>query len=211
MTQCTIEIGHTYVPERLTDILPERDNDGQFQFADTEQAKELRELADTVAPGAIRVALIDDVEARERQRKSQDSWRWAMFIGASLESVSFGTQADIVELESRFESPGRRLTQEIKNMELPKDYRFSQDGKKLIVGSGKGREVISLEGFSEVEDPTYPSCQMLDLAWLQHRLTLAPHAVNVLPKSFKEQQKQVGLLADLFPDISGRLTTQFID
>lgn len=211
MPVSTIEIGHTYAPERFTDLMVGRDSRGQLQFKDKEHAKELRELADTISPDGIRVALVDDVAAREKQKKSQDSWRWAMFIGATVESVRFGTQADFVELESRFELPARRLTQEIKNMELSEDYRFSQDGKKLIVGSGKGREVISLEGFSGVEDPSYPSCQMLDLAWLQHRLTLAPYAINVLPRSFEEQQKQVGLLADLFPEAKSRFVTEFID
>lgn len=202
----TVEIGHTYAPDRLGPFAPEghegRRAPGYDRvFTDSPEAARLRALAQDIGDKSLVVALVDDVAVRERQRNSDDPWRWQAFIDASKASVVAATGAEIVEYESAFALRARDMVEEIRTMELPTDYRLSETGNKLIFGSGKTKVRIPLVGFGGVDDPTHPSCQMLDLAWLEHKLSLAPDAITVLPQGYEEQQEQVRLLADLFPQI----------
>ena len=205
MSNITVEIGHSYAPDRLVRFA-RADEDGDFyspeldrSFTDTEEAARLRKIAEFFGESAVRVALVDDIAAKEKQKKSVDEWRWQAFLNASYAGVKYGTGVEWNKLfkESDFEQSGRDLVTQIQAMELPVGYRLSQDGRKLITGSGKDRFSILLQGFKGVDDPSYPSCQVLDLAWLQKRLTLAPEAITVLPSDYEEQQRGVEILADL--------------
>lgn len=206
MSNVTVEIGHTYAPDRLVRFA-RGDEGGDFYspeldrtFTDTEEAARLRKIADYFGESAVRVALVDDIAAKEAQKKSAgNSWRWQQFLNASYEGVKFGAGVERSRLfhESDFEQAGRDIVSQIQAMELPEGYRLSQDGRKLITGSGKDRFSIPLQGFKSVEDASYPSCQVLDLAWLQKRLAMAPEAITVLPASYEEQQRGVEVLADL--------------
>ena len=114
----TVEIGHTYSPERRIPLAPV--GEGNFwsdalgrEFSDSSKAKELRNLVGQHLgmTGIKVVALVDDCEARQRQKQknSVDSWRWQAFINASAESVRLGTGAELVQLESALEAGGRTL------------------------------------------------------------------------------------------------------
>jgi hypothetical protein len=191
-------------------------------FTDTPEAARLRSIADGLGERTVKVALLDDVVMAHRQKLSEeDSWRWAMFTGVSYESLKAGTGAEIVQQESQLEHDGRTLVSIIRTMDLPEGYRLSQDGRKIIVGSGKSREYIPLEGYGwnlgswgSIDDPTFPSCEVLDLAWLRKRLDIAPEAVTVLPDTewYRRQQRGVELLSKLFPDMQDKsIRSIFID
>ena len=90
-------------------------------------------------------------------------------------------------------------------MSLPEGYRLSQDGRKLKLPKSSG--TIRLMGKDGVDDPTYPSCEILDLAWLQKRLGIASEAVTVLPRRYLPQQERVSVLADLVGIDSDSYTT----
>lgn len=206
MTSATIEIGHTYAPDRLVKLAGGEGTGDLYSpelgraFHDTPEAARLRRIAEYFGDSAIRVALVDDVALSERQKKSSEQWRWQHFLNASLAGVQLGTGVERHRLfrESEFEQAGRDIVAQIQAVELPNDYRLSEKGRlKLITGSGKDRFTIPLQGFSGVEDPTYPSCQVLDLAWLQKRLTIATQAITVLPSSYEDQQRGVEILAGL--------------
>lgn len=209
MSQATIEIGHTYAPELL---LAQANIGINWEFDDTSYAQKLRSVAENISQDAVRVAFIDDVILRDKQKHSEDSWRWQLFISRSEASVKAGTSAEIIAFESSFIDRGKQLVEEIQSMELPEGYRMSGDGTKVVFGTGRNRERIPLVGFKSIDDPTHPSCSILDLAWLEHRLMIAPKAITLLPKEYKEQQRKVALLADLFPHLgSQKMTSLFID
>lgn len=191
----SVEIGHIYTPDYHKDV-PTRL---------LEQAAKARE------DGAMLLTLVDDVEATESLKLSQDSWRWQMFIDRSAESAreNFGSQ---VYFESWFESKARKIREELVTMELPPGYKLSKTGDKMIVGDKRDKVRISLSGFGGVDDPTYTSCEVLELAWLEHRLGLANKAVSILPAVFVEQQKRVELLARLLPKFAGKsIETVFVN
>lgn len=197
MLNRTVELGHSYAPDRLVPLDLDRP-DGGYSFVDTPEAARLRKIADYFGPPAVWVALLDDVAMQELSDKSaENSSRYGLFIGVAEESLKAGTGAERIYRESQFRPAGLEIIAAIHNMTLPAGYRLSQDGRKLKVGSGKNTLVIPLQGFDGVDDPTYPSCQVLDLAWLQKRLNTAPKAVTVLPAGYENQQQGVGILADL--------------
>lgn len=220
MSNVTVEIGHTYAPDRLVRFAGANEN-GDFYspelgraFNDTEEAARLRKIAEYFGGSAIRVALVDDVAVKEAQNQSEEnSWRWQQFLNASYAGVKYGTGVEWPELfrESDFEHSGRDIVAHIHSMELPEGYRLSRDGRKLITGAGKDRFSIPLQGFNGVEDSSYPSCQVLDLAWLQKRLTLAPDAITVLPSDYEEQQRGVEVLADLIGVDKDTYSTVYYD
>ncbi len=207
----TVEIGHTYAPYRLLPLNVGADEYGQRMFSDTPKAAHMRELASNLGAGTLRVALLDDVVVAKRERESEEnSWRWSLFTGTSEQSLQIGTGAEIVQRESQLEPEARRLIEQIRTMDLPEGYRLSQDGRKIITGTGDDRFYVPLEGYhataggiGTIDDPTHPSCQMLDLAWLRKRLAIAPDAVTVLPDTewYRRQQRGVEILSRLFPDM----------
>lgn len=198
----TVEIGHVYSPERLIPLAPEgegdfwSDNLGR-EFSYSLEAKELRDLVGQHLgrTGVKVVALVDDCRARQKQKNSVDSWRWQAFINASAESVRLGTGAEFVQFESDLEANGRTLIDKITQISFPRGYRLSQDGRKLKLPKSSG--TIRLMGKDGVDDPTYPSCEILDLAWLQKRLDIAPETITILPGSYLPQQERTAILADL--------------
>jgi len=201
MIQRTVEIGHTYAPQRLVPLSDAR-SAGEAKFQVTAQAARLQAIAGELGEQSLRVAFVDDVIARDKQRKSiAEGWRWQLFIGLSGESVRAGTGAELVAFESAYEPRARQMIDELRASGLPTGYRLSQGGRQLISGTGKSKMRIPLEGFKGIDDVTYPSCQVLDLAWLEHRLQLAPEAVTILPVGYEEQQRQVSILARAFPDL----------
>lgn len=217
MPAATVEIGHVYAPDRLVD-LARSDESGDFYsarlgraFNDTAEAARLRKIADDVGESAIRVALIDDVVAKEKMKVSEEPWRWQQFLNVCYESIRLGTGVEQSNLfyETDFEQRGRDIVAYIQTTELPREYRLSQSHHKLTAGSGSNRTQIPLTGFEGVEDPTFPSCQVLDIAWLEKRLTLAPKAITVLPASYQEQQRGVGVLAGLMGIDSSSHATVF--
>lgn len=215
MYTATVEIGHTYAPDRLINLAGASEP-GDFYslslgraFNDTEEAACLREIADSIGESALRVALIDDVVVKQKMKASEAPWRWQHFLNACSESVMLGTGVKQSELfyESNFEQAGRDIVAEIQAMRLPEGYSLSRSGRRLIKASGFQ---IQLQGFEGIEDPSFPSCPVLDTAWLQKRLTLAPSAITVLPVSYRKQQEGASMLATLTGISSGSYVTVFV-
>lgn len=202
--RATVEIGHTYSPERLAELALGDQGDfyspvlGRY-FNDTPEAAKQRAVASELGDSVVRVALLDDVAVRQEEGSSSDKARWVLFRTIAEESVALATGVDRGNLykEADFERAARDLIEEITRMELPDGYRLSRDARKLIIGSGPHRKSISLRGFKGVDDESYPSCELLDLAWLQKRLSLAPYAFTILPKELAPQQERVAILAAL--------------
>lgn len=205
-----IELGHTYAPDRLIP-LSTGDRVNGNEFLDTASARRLRELAKSLGRPAVWVALLDDVVMRQQMRRSEDPWRLRAFLDASTQSVRAGTRADVVCYESAFELEARKIVDVIRGSSLPQGARLSKDENRLLVGSGNDRSRIPLVGFREVEDPTYPSCQVLDLAWLNYKLTLGEEAVTILSESYENQQRQVAELARITGVDMGRVTSVFVE
>ena len=209
MSDITIEIGHTYAPDKL---LPKSHGfislkypipaayNPDYLSAAVEHSERLHKIASFFGKGALRVAMLDDVALQDKLNGmplSDQKLKWQYTLRKSTEALQRGTNADELYHESEFEAAGRDIVLQIKNMDLPAGQRLSQDQRKLKVGSGKDTLVIPLQGFSGVDDPTFPSCQVLDIAWLQKRLTLAPEAITVLPTGYEDQQRGVAVLAGL--------------
>ena len=220
MNIATVEIGHTYAPERLLPLAGANEEGDFFSpelgsaFIDTAEAARLRKIAEYFGEAVIRVALVDDVAAMQSQKNSsEDSWRWELFLNASYAGVKLGTGVEWSGLfrESQFESTGRNIVMNIQSMKLPKGYRLSKDGRKLTTGSSKDRFSIPLQGFKGVEDASYPSCQVLDLAWLDKRLSLASEAITVLPASYVKQQRGVEILGELLGVDKNSFSTVYYD
>jgi hypothetical protein len=179
----TLELGHTYSPALLG----------------IQRAYDERRIANFFGNSVIRVALIDDIAVKEKQRKSVDPWRWQMFMNRCTEDVlaTTGVESKDLYYESGFEKDARALVEAITDWQLPEGYRVSQNGRRLISNVDGERSSISLRGFRGVDDQTYPSCEVLDLAWLQKRLSIAPEAITILPSYMEEQQNRVNILAGI--------------
>jgi hypothetical protein len=225
MVTATIEIGHTYADgERLLPGGAEGSADfthighfGSIEFMDTLEAQRLRCIAQSLGGPAMRVALIDDTLLRERQGPRPkwtsenhgekyaglvNDWvRWERFVDASVAATAFGAgvETDKIFFERSFEKEARDIVQKIISMELPVGYRLSQNQSRLKIGPKSQLRTIPLQGYKGVGDPTFPSCEVLDLAWLQKRLTIAPKAVTVLPGTdfYSKEQANLATLAAL--------------
>lgn len=204
MAAVSIEIGHTYAPDRLVNLGGDTGDfwspDINRWFCDTPEAKRLRDIAEYFGDSAVRVALLDDIaQNQKRKESSENHWRFALFNAIAEEALKLGTAADYTYRESAFEQAGRGIVSRIHAMELPQGYRLSQDGNKLKLPKGMvpGTKTIQLRGFQGVGDPTYPSCEVLDTAWLQKRLEIAPKAITVLPSSLENQQERASVIAEL--------------
>ena len=226
----TIEVLHTYAPARAIPYAGDADeNDPMIltsridpihysKFRDTPYARAVRELSETLVDQdrtTLPVAFLDDVTPAHEIAKihNLDTARHARLQGGiSLEALEAASQAEYVASEVDYKKAAERDIATIKSMTLPGGYRLSEDGARLIVGSGKDKEVIRLVGYRMIDEDGHPSCPMLDLEWLKHRLGLAPSAITVLPVGYERQQRQVQLLAQLFPsEISGKIRSVFID
>jgi hypothetical protein len=189
----TVECLHTYSPERL--VSPSGGELGLVSplapytnFTDSERTSKLRLLASELGEDdeeVLTVGFVDDVALASHITKLQDTGgmhrarRLKVFNGIALESVEAGTQADYVTLESSYVVPALGIIDAIKKSELPTGYRLSRSGSTLLSAQDSDELQIRLTGFNGVDDPLHPSCAVLDLAWLRHRLSLAPVATTI--------------------------------
>ena len=211
MAHATIEIAHTYAPEVLMydlqravyerhDVYRDRaDEIIQKHSERIDEIERLGRIATFFGEDVTRVAFIDDVAEQQKILREPNSvwWRRNSIYWRTTNSVKRATNAKEIFYESDFEQAGRDMVAQIQQIDLPDGYRLSPDGRKLITGRGNERFSVPLQGFKGCEDPTFPSCQVLDLTWLQKRLTIAPHAITILPVGYEEQQRGVEILADL--------------
>lgn len=209
MSSVTVEVGHTYAPDELLPLshgivsskfpIPV-EYKPEYLIERIEHAERLHRLASYFGPEITKVALLDEVAVQHKIDAlplSDQKLKWQWKLRESEASLVRGAQTTEVYRESQFEQAGRAIVDHVQTMDLPDGYRLSQDGRKLKTGSGKNMFVVPLQGFNGVDDPTHPSCQVLDVAWLQKRLTLAPEAVTLLPAGYEDQQRGVEILADL--------------
>lgn len=239
MISATVELGHTYAnDERLLPITTAASADfvysgsfGEIGYNDTPGARQIRTIAGSVGDSVVRVALIDDVLLREQQKPRPewtpensgevyahqiDAWqRWERFIDASVGATALGANVSTENIffERSFEGRGRQLAHQIKTMQLPEGYRTNASGSRLKIGPKSQLREIPLLGYSGVTDRTFPSCEVLDLAWLQKRLTIAPKAITILPRTenYVRQQANVATLAELIGISSDSFETIFYE
>lgn len=202
----SVEIGHIYAPDTATPFTGNwRKEDLEAEFPIFEPASlyhdRIAGIAASCSDNPIILSLIDDIRCSEYE---------ARFTEYSVIEV---LDVDETFYESHYRLPAMGLMRQLHECTLPDGIRFSKDNCKLIVGSGKRRQRIALAGFSDIEDPNYPSCQMLDAAWMLDRLqSVAPKACNVLPIAFRDQQHQVAIIATILPQFHNfEVVSIFVD
>jgi hypothetical protein len=111
--------------------------------------------------------------------------------------------------ESEMIERGLAIVDEIKEREQDySDARLSRDGGKLIMGSGENRQRIRLLGYGNHVD--LPSCEVMDLACYELKLSEADRAITVIGERYRAQQKRVRLLAQ-FLDWSLPVEVVYVD
>ncbi len=188
----SIEVGHIYAPHYV-----QTKEEIRHTATVGRLAHSLTRTGDTI------VTLVDDVVPRNEQRKSQDSWRWQMFINRTHESVE-KTLGSKVAFESTMEVMARKISEQLATVDLPEGVRWNEKRNKLIFGSGKSKQSVSIAGYSDIHDRTYPSCEVLELGWIEERLKDSEVIINILPQEFLDQQKRVELLAGLLPQFKDK-------
>ncbi|MBN8550128.1 MAG: hypothetical protein J0M12_12495 [Deltaproteobacteria bacterium] len=199
--QICLEFSHTYVPERLVPLT----SSGDWSFDQASIAAEratiddvetsVRDRFNLEAEQITRVSLLDDVAFRRQQATNQDPGRLGLFFHASYQSVAtvFGPQN--VYLESSYESVGRELQDQIRRAAIEHGYPI--DSQKVTISTNRGSVQVRIAGFDGHDDPSLPSCAVLDLAWTRHRVEAFSKTFTVLPLSYRNQQRQVAALAAL--------------
>ena len=201
MMRSTIEIGHRYLEEPVPlvegagFIIDPWKPDKKHPIPDAER---IRHIAYTLAPHAIRYAFLDDtVLKQEAEKLGAERWRADLALQTVLEAVQLDTQAHEIYLESTFEKPAKELVTFIQKVAPHKGHKISPEtGNKLFVG-GDRKRTIKLMGKDGMDDPTYPSCDVLNLTWLMIRTQNYDKVTTLLPRGFEAQQERVALLADI--------------
>lgn len=214
----SLEYCHLYAPNRIATFLG-YDQSGQLKFdsCDLEALHkrldgvegEIKQRFDLEHSPLTRLALLDNVESREKQLVSEDPWRVDLFEGVSKESLRIGAKAE-VHLESHFISKARLLQIEI--LERAKDLGLTLKKGKISISTSIGIHTPKIFGFKGVEDPKHPSCCVLDMAWTIWRTQNFSRTFTVLPLEYSIQQQQVAALAALL-EIPRRnsVTAVFLD
>jgi len=215
----SLEVAHLHAPERLVSLNVSGAK-GVRCWSDVECAQSLNKCSllelqvgqreGTSVDEITRLALHDDVIARDRQRGSADSWRWALFNGVSAESIVVGTEAE-VHSESSFVRRGKELQMLICERADRLGIGSEADGK-LHIRTTDGIVKVKIFGFNGIPDPAYPGCAVLDLAWTEWRIKNFARTFTALPQSYQKQQRQLSALAALV-DLPGRdtVTTLFLN
>jgi hypothetical protein len=147
------------------------------------------------ATAIVRMALLDDVLAREEQNVSiNNSWRHELFIQASLHALAQGVGGEAYQ-ESDFRPQGKILQESVRLR--AGQLKPENHASRVEINTSHGKIAAKIAGFTGVEDATCPSCAILDLAWTQWRTTQHEQVFTVLPIEYKEQQLQVAALAAL--------------
>lgn len=201
----SVEIAHTYVPELLTPHVGWRE-EGGLDLPTFEQSsdyhKRLAQVALSYSKRPILLGFIDDIGKSE-----EESFMTELSVMEGLQG------SPDVYFESDYIEPAKQLIERIRGSDLPILWRLSDDMRKTVYGTGKTRIRIPLVGFSGIDDPEHPSCQVLDLAWTIDRLqSIAPDTATILPENYSAQQMQVAALARLIPEITeSKVTTILTD
>jgi hypothetical protein len=209
----SIEAGHLYNEETVTSGYDGSDHLGQSKpesrevlNSRIEQGIKLGSKIESILRKQdyeiVRIIFHDDVDLRIQQNGSQDSGRYQIFLNRALftaiDRTKLTSESDIkVESEYRYIKPGIDLIDEIKKQAESKEgWRVSEDGKKLVFGSGAEKQTINLVGFLEYEE--VPSCEVLDMVAYRKKIWVDGITITVLPESYKPQQKRVQKLFELF-------------
>lgn len=98
--------------------------------------------------------------------------------------------------ESRFVDKGVAVVERIKAaIANSEDFRLSEDGNSLIYREDGQKKRIKLMGY--LGDQALPSCEVLDLAVYEEKLSRADVAVTVIPEVYKGQQERVHKLMSI--------------
>jgi hypothetical protein len=210
----SIEAGHLYNAEAVTTGHSGPDNFGESKpesrevlNSRIEQGIKIGSKIESILRKhdyeVVRIIFHDDVDFRMQQHDSRrDSWRYEMFLHRALftaiDRTKLTSGSDIkAESEYRYIKPGMALIDEIKKQAESKEgWRVSEDGKKLVIGSGAKKQIINLMGFLEYDE--VPSCEVLDMVAYLKKIWVEGITITVLPESYKAQQKRVQKLFELF-------------
>ncbi len=199
----SIEIAHTYAPELLTPHIGWREEgDSELPVFELPTAyhNRLARIALNYSSKPILLGFVDDIGKSDEE---------AFMTELSVMEGLHGSPD--VYYESDYVEPAKQLIERIRGSDLPTLWRPSDDMRKIVYGTKKTRVRIPLVGFSGLDDPEHPSCQMLDLAWTIDRLqSVAPNTATILPENYSDQQKQVATLARLIPEITGAKVTTIL-
>lgn len=193
----TVEIAHIYAPELAVEFSGQWRQEHNIElpvFAPPSMAQErIRFIAQNYSRNPVILSLVDDIASNDP----------AAILMTDL-SVIDAVMPDDVYRESEYIDNARMLINQLQNSHLPDGYRLNAAGSKLVVGTGKTKTTVSLTGFRGVNDPTHPSCEMLDAAWILDRLqSVAPRGANILPLGFRPQQERTREIANVLPQFSG--------
>ncbi len=202
-TTASIELCHLYAPERLVSFegwgtgVPKFKQDQLTQLHDSlaELEKDVTHKFSLSRSSISRLALFDEVLAREHQRAGLNQDRWELFIGVSRASLKQGAQAEIYD-ESTFVARGKKLQNLILAAAEKLKISMGPTGK-LSIPTNIGDIAVQVFGFAGVKDTSHPSCAVLDLAWTEWRTQNFSRTFTALPKGFNKQQTQVAALAAL--------------
>jgi hypothetical protein len=212
----SIEVGHRYseevfpVLDELGVIMDPHKPDEKHRALDTPKSLE---VARALAPHATRFALLDDTVLAQAAQKVRPDERWRIDFTRQrmLAAVQTDTGADQIYLESSLEAPARYLVGLIQQVAPTKGHRIAPEkGNKLFI-DGDRKNNFKLMGKEGIDDPTYPSCELLDLAWLMIRTQNYDKVITVLPRSFEGQQERVAFLATLIGIKPEAYATEFYD
>jgi hypothetical protein len=217
----SVEIYHTYAPEKLTRLSSEL-VDRHAEMPPVEPLTDQQINIGLLAIAACKqledplvVSLVDDVTSayENRTRTDQGLLRKNKTAVTSLSLYSgverfraFGLSNKNYEvfLESDYVEPASQLIDQIQTADLPEGYRLSKDKRTLVIGSGKDKLRVRMQGFSGIDDQDHPSCQMLDAAWALDRVeAIGPTAITILPETFVDQQIKTAMLSRIIPRFHG--------
>jgi hypothetical protein len=204
----SVEFGHTYPSDGLhTAHMPNKGaelsrSSSAFELAQRQCGEDSVRIAVEQGYEPVKHVMIDDVESY-RQGNSADSWKYVLVKERIVEATRQIYAPDEIIRESQF------VTQALAH--LPKIDGLDPPKKHIKLHTKTGKQRVRIRGFKDVADPEHPSCDVLDLAWHEHRARSAGVLLTILHYSYEDQQARVHALMDLTDAQQSSSATLFLD
>lgn len=188
----SIETGHTYTSDDLLlDTESERRGIRELNRELTPFETRCAELGQAAAACAGRLGfdvkthvLLDDVEVAYAQHRSEDPWKYASLRGRAHEGAKIAYEPDTVTPEASLVADAEQQLQAL-----------GTDSHSIRMQTRAGIQRVKLRGYSELVDPSHPSCDILDVSWHIHRSKDADILLTILHENYFKQQARVQALA----------------